>query len=59
MVGYPVLPLLFIAASIFVVGSTIASMEPLNAGIGIGLLSAGVVVYFGFRWARPAEAPSS
>jgi hypothetical protein len=34
-------------------------MEPLNAGIGIGLLSAGVVVYFGFRWARPAEAPSS
>ncbi|MFB6249019.1 MAG: APC family permease [Salinibacter sp.] len=59
MVGYPVLPILFIAASMFVVVSTIASMDPLNAGIGIGLLSAGVVVYFGFRWARRREVLQS
>jgi len=57
MIGYPGLPLLFIAASIFVVASTIASMSPLSAGIGVGLLSLGVVVYFGFRWARGREAP--
>ena len=56
MVGYPVLPILFIAASLFVVVSTIASMEPLNAGIGVGLLALGAVVYLGFRWRRRSEA---
>lgn len=52
MVGYPLLPILFIAASIFVVVSTIRSMEPTNALIGTGILALGVVVYAGFRWAR-------
>ncbi|MFB6098183.1 MAG: APC family permease [Salinibacter sp.] len=52
MVGYPLLPILFIAASIFVVVSTIRSMEPTNALIGTGILALGAVVYAGFRWAR-------
>ena len=56
MVGYPVLPILFIAASLFVVASTIASMAPLNAGIGVGLLALGALVYLGFRWRRRSEA---
>lgn len=58
MAGYPLLPILFIAASLFVVVSTIGSMEPRNALIGGGLLLLGVPVYFGFRWARRPEASS-
>lgn len=58
MIGYPLLPILFIAASIFVVVSTLGSMELRNALIGSGLLGLGVVVYFGFRWARRREATS-
>lgn len=52
MVGYPLLPILFIAASVFVVVGTIRSMEPINALRGTGLLALGVVVYAAFRWAR-------
>lgn len=52
MVGYPLLPLLFIAASIYVVISTLGSMEARSAGMGIGLLLLGVVVYFAIKWVR-------
>jgi APA family basic amino acid/polyamine antiporter len=59
MVGYPGLPILFILASLFVVVSTISSMEPMNAVIGVGILLAGVPVYYAFRWARRREATAS
>lgn len=59
MIGYPLLPILFIAASMFVVVSTLGSMELRNALIGSGLLGLGVVVYFGFRWVRRREAAAS
>lgn len=59
MVGYPVLPIVFILASLFVVVSTISSMDPLNAVIGVGILLVGVLVYYAFRWARQREAAAS
>lgn len=60
MIGYPVLPILFILASLFVVVSTIGSMEPQNAGIGVGILLLGAVVFYGFRaWRRREDAKSS
>ena len=49
MVGYPVLPILFIGVSTFVVVSTIAS-NPANAAVGGGLILVGVGVYF--YWQR-------
>ncbi len=52
MVGYPVLPVLFILVSLFVVVSTIGSMEPKNAIIGTGILLAGVPVYHAFQWTQ-------
>lgn len=52
MVGYPFLPVVFIVASLFVVLSTIGSMEPANALIGTGILLAGAPVYYGFQWLR-------
>lgn len=52
MVGYPLLPVIFIAASVFVVVSTLRSMHWSNALVGSGLLALGVVVYGGFRWRR-------
>ncbi len=55
MVGYPVLPTIFILASSFVVVSTIGSMEPVNAIIGVGIILSGVGVYYAFRWARKHE----
>lgn len=59
MIGYPILPILFILASLFVVVSTIGSMEPTNAVIGTGILLAGALVYYAFQWARSPETPSS
>lgn len=59
MVGYPLLPVIFILASIFVVVSTIGSMQPRNALIGAGLMGLGVVAYFGFRWLRRREEDAS
>lgn len=56
MIGYPVLPILFILASTYVVISTVASMPPLNAITGVGLMGAGVVVYYGVRWWHRPQA---
>lgn len=50
MIGYPMLPVLFILASLFVVVSTIAS-NPANAAVGGALILVGVGVYF--YWRRP------
>jgi len=59
MVGYPLLPILFILASTFVVVSTISSMESLNALIGVGILLLGVGVFYGFRsWRRQTRSES-
>lgn len=49
--GYPWTPALFVAASIFVVASSIAA-NPRSAGIGTGLLALGVPVYW--YWRRSA-----
>ncbi len=45
---WPVTPLLFIAAAVYVVVSSVAS-EPRNAAVGAGLLVAGVPVYVFWR----------
>lgn len=55
MIGYPVLPAIFILVSSFVVVSTISSMEPVNALIGTGIMLSGIGVYYAFRWARKRE----
>jgi APA family basic amino acid/polyamine antiporter len=60
MIGYPVLPVVFIAASLFVVASTVYSTiqaNPENAVFGAGLILLGVPVYFAFR-ARRETVPS-
>ena len=48
MAGYPVLPILFITASMFVVFSTIVS-NPTNAAVGSGFILLGIGVYFYWR----------
>ena len=55
MVGYPALPIIFILASFLVVISTIGSMEPMNAVIGVGIILSGAGVYYAFRWAQERE----
>ncbi len=45
---WPVMPLLFVAAALYVVISSVAS-EPRNAAVGAGLLVAGVPVYVFWR----------
>lgn len=59
MVGYPALPIIFILASFFVVMSTIGSMEPMNAVIGVGIILSGIGVYYAFRWVRERERAAS
>jgi APA family basic amino acid/polyamine antiporter len=59
MVGYPALPIIFILASFFVVMSTIGSMEPMNAVIGVGIILSGIGVYYAFRWVRKRERAAS
>lgn len=58
MIGYPVLPIVFILASLFVVGSTVYSTvqtNPENAVFGAGLILLGIPVYYGFK--RRGKAP--
>lgn len=59
MVGYPVLPIIFILASSFIVVSTIGSMEPVNAIIGVGIILSGAGVYYAFRWTQNREMIST
>jgi len=52
MIGYPVLPVVFILASLFVVVSTVYSTiqtNPENAVFGAGLILLGIPVYYGFK----------
>ena len=50
--GYPWTPMLFIAAAVALVANTIAA-QPARAAIGIGVVLAGVPVYF--VWQRAAQ----
>lgn len=43
--GYPVIPALFVIASFFIVGNQIFA-EPLNSGLGLGLVALGLPVYY-------------
>jgi len=52
--GHPVTTLLFVAACWLVVGSTLVRY-PENSGIGMGILAAGVPVYFLWRRSGPAR----
>jgi len=52
MIGYPVLPVIFILASLFVVASTVyatVQTNPENAVFGAGLILLGIPVYYGFK----------
>jgi APA family basic amino acid/polyamine antiporter len=42
--GYPVLPILFVAASILVVAGAVAS-NPVRSAIGLALMAAGIPIY--------------
>ena len=47
--GYPLLPLIFIAVIAWVVLATMRD-NPMNAGIGLGIIAVGVPVYFMWRY---------
>lgn len=56
--AYPLIPILFVLAALFIIAITIVN-GPLHALYGIGLVLAGVPVYwFGFR-RKPANAPGT
>jgi APA family basic amino acid/polyamine antiporter len=51
--GYPVVPLLFLLASVGMVLNALWT-DPVNTGITLGILAAGIPVYFVWRaWSRP------
>ena len=54
--GYPVVPLLFLAFYVFLLGSMFWA-RPLDRMIGLGLIAAGAVVYF--RWGQSDSANDS
>ncbi|MCE9666387.1 amino acid permease [Myxococcus stipitatus] len=56
--GYPLTPLLFIAASAYVVVGAVVS-NPLNALQGAVLMGTGVPVYLFWRWRAEREASAS
>lgn len=49
--GYPLVPALFVLAAVYVVASSVAQ-NPVNAGIGTGLLLAGVPVFYYWKKKR-------
>jgi APA family basic amino acid/polyamine antiporter len=53
--GYPIVPLVFIVAAVYVMVSSIRS-GPRNALIGAGLIALGVPVYLIWRRAQPSRA---
>ena len=53
--GYPVVPLLFLAASIGIILNALWT-DPVNTGITFGIILVGVPVYYAWRaMARPAD----
>jgi len=54
--GYPVVPVLFVAAAVLAVVSAIRS-SPGRSAVGAGLLATGVPAYLFFTRARPRKAP--
>ncbi len=55
--GYPLLPLLFVAAAVLVLAGVIRS-NPLRSGIGLVLMAAGIPVYLSSRGRVPVEGAS-
>jgi APA family basic amino acid/polyamine antiporter len=53
--GYPVTPLVFIGATVYVIWNTIQE-QPRDAAIGTGLLLVGLLFYYGLGWNRPKPA---
>jgi len=53
--GYPVTPLVFIAFSVYLIGNTVLA-EPRDSAIGIGLLLAGLPIFWYYRRRPPAGA---
>jgi APA family basic amino acid/polyamine antiporter len=52
-VGYPVVPILFLLASLLLLGNYLVS-EPRLFAIDIGVILTGVPVYYGWRrWGKP------
>jgi amino acid transporter len=54
--GYPVVPLVFVAGTLWVVGSALVA-QPMVTLAGIGLTAFGIPVYL--LWRRTRELPSS
>ena len=51
-VGYPWVPLLFLAGSLFLLGNYLISM-PKDFAVDIGVILTGVPIYYGWqRWGR-------
>ena len=55
--GVPVVPILFVAASAFVVVGAVWS-NPIRSAIGVVMMAAGVPIYYACRRAAPAADPS-
>jgi amino acid transporter len=47
--GYPVVPILFLLASVGMVVNALVT-DPVNTGVTFGIILAGVPVYYGWRW---------
>lgn len=56
VIGYPLVPVVFVVVSILLIGNTIWTM-PKESLIGVSLIALGIPVYYMFRgyWARGAE----
>jgi APA family basic amino acid/polyamine antiporter len=54
--GYPVLPALFMLASLVIVAVQVAA-EPRNSAVGLGVVLLGLPVYF--LWSRPKARPKT
>ena len=50
MLGYPVLPVLFVAVAVVVVYATLREASPIRAAFGVGLLLLGIPVFYLFKW---------
>ncbi|MES2178174.1 MAG: amino acid permease [Gemmatimonadota bacterium] len=53
--GYPVLPALFVVASAIIVANQIYN-EPVDSAVGVGLVIAGLPVYY--FWSRKTQSPA-
>jgi amino acid transporter len=57
-VGYPVIPLLFLLASVGMVANALIT-DPVNTGLTLGIILSGAPVFFLWRWYRRGSLGSS